>query len=102
MSPNINVNRLIVICNDNIFYVCNHWLVHAKNDPNKYRLEIIKEGSKHIQITLNGFNKIPHKSLSAQLQCAGNGYSSMSAAKQVCFFKNGVDDISILLGLMFY
>ena len=44
MSPNINVNRLIVICNDNIFYVCNHYLVHAKNDPTNIDLRLLKKG----------------------------------------------------------
>ena len=79
---------------NDIFYVRNHLPVPAKVDPKKYRLEIAKEGSKPIQVTLNDIIKLPHHTISVTLQCGGNRRSSMSAVKQVCGFGSSICDIS--------
>ncbi|XP_078390695.1 sulfite oxidase, mitochondrial [Cetorhinus maximus] len=66
-----------------IFFKRNHLPV-PEVDPNKFRLEIMGEGMKSIQLTLDDLKtKFPKHTITAALQCAGNRRSEMNAVRQV-------------------
>ncbi|XP_067880703.1 sulfite oxidase, mitochondrial isoform X2 [Heterodontus francisci] len=66
-----------------IFFKRNHLPV-PEVDPKKFRLEIMGEGLKSIQLTLDDLKtKFPKHAITATLQCAGNRRSEMNAVRPV-------------------
>ncbi|XP_043537803.1 sulfite oxidase, mitochondrial [Chiloscyllium plagiosum] len=66
-----------------IFFKRNHLPV-PEVDPKTYRLQVIGEGLKSIQLTLDDLKtKFPKHTITATLQCAGNRRSEMNAVRQV-------------------
>ena len=69
---------------NDLFYIRNHLPVPARVDPKHYKLEVSKEGSKSINLSLEDLKtKFPEYTLSATIQCAGNRRSHMSSIKPV-------------------
>ena len=80
---------------NDFFYVRNHLPVPPKIKPNEYRLEVTKEGivGEPRQLSLDDIKKLPHHTISATLQCAGNRRSNMSTVKQVRGMSWGISAI---------
>ena len=68
---------------NDLFYVRNHMPVPKRIDQKEYRLEVSREGSVSLNLSLEELKKFPEYTISSTVQCAGNRRSQMSAIKQV-------------------
>lgn len=76
------VKKNIMYFFSELFYVRNHLPV-PDVDPNTYELEIEIEGKNNVVFTLDQLKRLPKKTITATIMCAGNRRSEMTKVKLI-------------------